>query len=236
VPAAAKAETPNTKARLGSLFRRASSKKEIANLAEAGASAVASVAGEDPRRRRAGSSTASDEQEPLGEGSLFDEEVVPEVDGIGGAKADNGGARIDFVLKSDGWRGEAVMGVASILLRQMLASGEDKPLVALELRDRTGAVVAQLHAGLIGLHALRLAWWHAARKEHVGVSVHHARLLPRAIEAAAGGGPLSAWVEVDVAGIVPPEAAPAASSTISTISTITMAPSAVPSAASASSA
>ena len=63
--------------------------------------------------------------------------------------------------------------------------------------------VALLHASVKALQALRLAWWSAARHEHIGLAAHAAHLTPSAVRHAALGGPLSAWVEVEVEGFEP---------------------------------
>lgn len=91
--------------------------------------------------------------------------------GAGGA-ADRGmgssAARIEFVLVGDGWNGESTLGVGMVDLRQMLLSGEEKLLVGIELKDAFGQQSALVHASVVALQALRLAWWSHARHEHIG--------------------------------------------------------------------
>ena len=77
-------------------------------------------------------------------------------------------ARIEFVLVGDGWNGESTLGVGVVDLRQMLLSGEDKLLVGVELKDAFGQQSALVHASVVALQALRLAWWSHARHEHIG--------------------------------------------------------------------
>ena len=99
---------------------------------------------------------------------------------------------------------EKTLGVGSIDLRQMLLSGEEKLLVGVELKDVFGQQVALVHASVVALQALRLAWWSHARHEHIGLVAHTARLDAAAMRRASHGGPLSAWVEVDIEGVPGP--------------------------------
>ena len=113
-------------------------------------------------------------------------------------------ACVQFVLRGDGYHGEKTLGVGSIDLRQMLLSGEEKLLVGVELKDVFGQQVALVHASVVALQALRLAWWSHARHEHIGLVAHTARLDAAAMRRASHGGPLSAWVEVDIEGVPGP--------------------------------
>ena len=113
-------------------------------------------------------------------------------------------ACVQFVLRGDGYHGEKTLGVGSIDLRQMLLSGEEKLLVGVELKDVFSQQVALVHASVVALQALRLAWWSHARHEHIGLVAHTARLDAAAMRRASHGGPLSAWVEVDIEGVPGP--------------------------------
>ena len=113
-------------------------------------------------------------------------------------------ASMIFVLKGDGWQGETTLATGAVDLRQMLHSGEEKLLVGIELKNRYGQQAGLLHASVVCLQALRLAWWAHARHEHIGLVAHGARLHPSAVQSAALGGPLSAWVEVELEGMEEP--------------------------------
>ena len=114
------------------------------------------------------------------------------------------GAALEFVLRSDGWRGERTMGIGRVDLKHMLASGEEKLLVAIEMHDEYAQQVAVLQVSVQALHALRLAWWTGARHEHIGLCAHSVRLQETAVRAASSGGPLSAWLEVEIEGVASP--------------------------------
>lgn len=81
-------------------------------------------------------------------------------------------AAITFVLWSEGWRGAEEVGRASIDLRAMLCSCEEKLCVGLALTNKAGAQVAALQASVLAQHALRAAWWRGARKEHISLDMH----------------------------------------------------------------
>ena len=102
------------------------------------------------------------------------------------------------MLRCDGYRGERTLGTGWIDLRQMLFSGEEKLLVGVELKDSYGQQAALLHVRVLALQALRLAWWSAARHEHIGLVAHVAKLHPASMRRASLGGPLAAWVEMDI--------------------------------------
>ena len=154
------------------------------------------------------------EQQPTSELLLPSRRPSPIATNISGELVRRGGALaslqeqseagIAFVLRCDSYHGERTLGTGWVDLHQMLLSGEEKLLVGVELKDAFGQQAALLRASVVALRALRLAWWSHARHEHMGLVAHTARLTPHAIQYAAFGGPLSAWVEVQIDGIAAP--------------------------------
>ncbi|KAL1521382.1 hypothetical protein AB1Y20_021048 [Prymnesium parvum] len=108
---------------------------------------------------------------------------------------------VRFILKGEHWRGEVELGSAAVSLVAMARSSEEKLLIALSLVDSTRRQSGTLQVSLLAQHPLRAAWWHARRKEHLAVTFHSLRLEAWAVGRASGGGPLSVWVETDLAGI-----------------------------------